>query len=430
MIAPRRTVITGMGAVTPAGVGADALWRAVADGRSVVDVLRGEEFDGLPVRIGGQVRGFDPAAVLARHEARRIAPVVQWAIAAADEALAAARFARRGHDPARVQVIVGTGSGPVDPMQAATRALDRSGARAVPISLVLHGAPDAAAALLSQRHGITGGVRAVSATCASGTVALGEGLRLIRHGYADAVLVVGMEDCLGPVNLAANANLRALAAGFEDHPAAASRPFDRGRTGFVMSAGAAAVLLEAAETGDAAGDPGRGEDVMALAELAGYGAASDAHHPSAPSPDGAGAAAAIAACLADADLTAADIDHVSAHATGTPAGDSAEIAALETVFGPRVAEIPVTATKSVLGHLLGASGLVQAIVAVYTLRGGLIPPILNLADPERPDWDLVTAPRSVRVGTVLSDSFGFGGHNAAVMLRSAGAASHETRSTP
>ncbi len=454
--AGRRVVVTGLGAITPSGNSPDALWEAVRDGRSAIRVLEGEEFSDLPVRIGGQVRDFDPEAHLPRALARRLSPVQQWAIAAADQAVAQAikvsgaeadpgvsgaeadpgvspasggRAAASAMvpapddlpwDPQRLVVLAATGSGPVDAMQAATRAYDEGGPRSVPLTLAIYGAPDGAAALLSQRYGALGTSHGVSATCASGAVGLGDGLRLIRHGYADAVLVVGMEDCLGPVNLSSNANLRALAAGFEADPASASRPFDRDRSGFVMSHGAAAILLEAEDTAQ-----GRGAE--ALAELTGFGASSDAHHPTAPHPEGRGAALSMRACLADAGLGPESVDHVNAHGTGTPAGDAAEVRALSDVLGPRARDVPVTATKSTTGHLLGAAGIVEGILAIRTLRDGLVPPTHNQDDPEF-NLDVVRGEaRRVEVGTVLSTSFGFGGHNAAVLFTHATRHEEESR---
>nr|WP_269770438.1 beta-ketoacyl-[acyl-carrier-protein] synthase family protein [Brevibacterium yomogidense] len=442
----RRVVVTGMGAITPSGNSVATLWQSVRDGHSAIRVLEGEEFDDLPVRIGGQVRDFDPSAYLPRTLARRLSPVQQWAIAAADQAVAQATMQSNTAetsgpnaattveipdaaapasaasasavpgpddlpwDPQRVVVIAATGSGPVDAMQAATRALDEGGPRSVPLTLAIHGAADAAAALLSQRYGTLGTAHAVNATCASGAIGLGDGLRLIRHGYADAVLVVGMEDCLGPVNLASNANMRALAAGYEDDPAAACRPFDRARAGFVMSSGAAAVLLEAEDTA-------RSRDAEVLAELVGFGASSDAHHPTAPHPEGRGAAQAMRVCLADAGLGPDAVDHVNTHGTGTPAGDAAEVTALADVLGPRARDVPLTATKSATGHLLGAAGVVEAVLAVRSLTDGFLPPTLNLDDQEFDGWDIVTgAAREADIGTVLSTSFGFGGHNAAVLF--------------
>ncbi|SDQ23325.1 beta-ketoacyl-[acyl-carrier-protein] synthase family protein [Leucobacter chromiiresistens] len=457
----RRVVITGMGAVTPSGLGVDGLWDAVVHGRSAIRRLEGPGFEALPVRIGGRVDGFSADGLVPPGLMRRLSPVQLWAIAAADEALRQAGIsagaAAGGADAAeggaaaaegsgdalaggwasafagdadRAAIIAATGSGPVDAMQAATRALDAGGPRSVPLALAVYGAPDAAAAILSLRYGATGPAQGVSATCASGAIALGEGLRRIRHGYADAVLVVGMEDCLGPVNLASNANLRALAAGFEEAPQRASRPFDRARTGFVMAQGAAAILLESADRASARG-------AAPLAELAGFGASSDAHHATAPHPEGLGAARAVAQCLADAGATPEHVDHVSLHGTGTPAGDAAELAALDRALGARARSIPLTATKSSTGHLLGAAGVVEAIISVEALRAQRIPPTLNLADPEFPEFDLVTGrARAAALRTVLSTSFGFGGHNGAILLRRAGeappegGASMETTHTP
>lgn len=432
----RRVVITGMGAITPSGNDVDSLWDSVVTGRSAIGVLEGQQFADLAVRIGGQVRDFDAEAVLPRALARRLSPVQHWAIAAADQALAQAGIARPNTgakadaggqaddaapdplpwDRSRVAVIAATGSGPVDAMQNATRSLLDGGPRSVPLTLAIHGAPDSAAALLSQRFDFRGPGQGVSATCASGAIGLGEALRRIRHGYADAVLVVGMEDCLNAINLASNANMRALAAGCEDDPTSASRPFDTARNGFVMSQGAGAILLES-ETGAAA----RGATV--LAELAGFGAASDAHHPTNPHPDGRGAASAMREALADAGLSAADIDHINAHATGTPAGDAAELIAFDAALGETVHSIPISATKSSTGHLLGASGVVEAIIAVRAMADQRLPPTLNLKNCEFDGWDIVTdqaraAGHSEKpIDTVLSTSFGFGGHNGAIILR-------------
>jgi 3-oxoacyl-[acyl-carrier-protein] synthase II len=422
--AERDVVITGLGAITPSGKDPETLWESVRAGTSAIDVLAGEQFDDLAVRIGGQIRDFDAEAVLPRALARRLSPAQHWAIAAADQALAQAGVPAPADDLPwdrdRTAVIAATGSGPVDAMQAATRALDADGPRRVPLTLAIHGAPDSAAALISQRFDLRGPGQGVSATCASGAVGLGEAMRRIRHGYADAVLVVGMEDCLGPVNLASNANMRALAAGFEDDPTAASRPFDRDRNGFVMSQGAAAILLESA-------DSARARGAEALAELAGFGAASDAHHPTNPHPEGRGAASAMVQALSDAGLEPGDIDYINAHATGTPAGDRAELAAFDSALGEAGRMIPISATKSTTGHLLGAAGVVEAIIAILTMRDQVLPPTINLADNEFPEWDIVAGHAremgkgselaEVVVDTVLSTSFGFGGHNGAIILR-------------
>lgn len=416
-----RAVITGLGAITPSGHRAADLWTAVRSGRSAVTELSGDEFRDLPVRIGGQITGFAAAELtpeLPPGLARALSPVQLWAIAAADEALKQActesgPAPQLPWEPHWTAVIAATGSGPVDAGQRATRAYDAGGPRRVPLSLAVYGAPDAAAALISQRYGLQGPAQTVSATCASSAIALGEALRRVRHGYADAVIVVGMEDCLNPVNLASNANLRSLAAGFESNPAAACRPFERSRTGFVMSQGAAALVIESE-----ASAMRRGAEV--LAELSGFGSSSDAYHAVAPHPEGRGAARAVAECLVDAGVVAGEIDHVNAHGTGTPAGDAAELLALEAALGERARRVPITATKSATGHLLGAAGAVEAVISVMSLREQLVPPTLNLEDPEDADWDFVTAEaRPAELRNVLSTSFGFGGHNGAVLLQRA-----------
>ena len=420
----RDVVITGLGAITPSGQDPETLWRSVRSGTSAIDVLAGEQFDDLAVRIGGQIKGFDAEAVLPRALARRLSPVQHWAIAAADQALRTGGIESAADDLPwdrdRTAVIAATGSGPVDAMQEATRRLDADGPRSVPLTLSIHGAPDSAAALISQRFDLRGPGQGVSATCASGAIGLGEAMRRIRHGYADAVIVVGMEDCLGPVNLASNANMRALAAGYDNDPTAASRPFDQARNGFVMSQGAAAILLESA-------DSAASRRAIPLAELAGFGAASDAHHPTNPHPQGRGAASAVVQALSDAGLEPGDIDHINAHATGTPAGDRAELAAFDSALGEAGRTIPISATKSTTGHLLGASGVVEAIIATLTMRDQMLPPTLNLDDNEFPEWDIVSGHArkasegsnfaEAAVDTVLSTSFGFGGHNGAIILR-------------
>lgn len=433
-----KVTITGLGAITPSGLTVPEVWDAVVNGRSGIRVLEGEEFEtpharALGVRVGGQVRGFNREDYVDRQLARRLDDMHVWAIAAADQALtqAGAESAVGGDldgslpwDASRVMVVVATGSGPLRPHHQAALAFEQRGQRGVPLSLTMHGAPDAPAALISQRYGVTGPARAVSATCASGAVALGEAMRALRHGYADAAIVVGVEDCVNPINVSSNTNVRALAAGYEDHPELASRPFDRGRTGFVVSAGAAAMVLERETVA-------RNRGAHVLAELAGYGASSDAHHATAPLPDGRGAAAAMRAALADAGLTpekfaagaldGSAIGHVNAHGTGTVAGDAAEAGALTAVFGGagHPTRLPITATKSSTGHLLGAAGVLEVVISVCSLREGIIPPTINLDDPAFPELAIVREPRRMPPESntaVLSNSFGFGGHNAAILI--------------
>ncbi|GEK80311.1 beta-ketoacyl-[acyl-carrier-protein] synthase family protein [Agrococcus baldri] len=403
----QRAVITGLGAVTPNGLDMRATWDAVVHGRSGIRALESVDVADLAVKVGGEVRGFDPLAHVSRADARRLDRHALYAVAAAAEALAGFAAA----DPHRFAITAATGSGAVSLTHEAVRALDALGPRRVPPGVVVTGGPDGAAAYLSQRYGARGASAGVSATCASGTVGLGEALRTIRHGYADAVLVVGADDCLNRVNLGVNATLGSLAAGFETEPWRASRPFDLARSGFVMSAGAVAVLVESEAHARARG-------ASMLGELAGYGVSSDAFHATAPRPDGSGAAAAMRAAIDDARLSASEIDHVNAHGTGTPLNDAMEATALAAVFGEGLARLPVTSTKSTTGHLLGAAGTLEAALSLLAMREGAIPPTINLDDPEFPELDVVAhEAREARLRTVLSSSFGFGGHNAAIVLR-------------
>lgn len=404
-----RAVVTGIGAVTPNGLDMPSTWDAVVAGRSGIRALEGVDVGDLAVKVGGEVRGFDPLAHVSRSDARRLDRHALFGIAAAAEAMAGFAAA----DPSRFGVTAATGSGAVSLTHEAVRALDAQGPRRVPPGVVVYGGADAAAAFLSERYGARGAGVGTSATCASGAVGLGDALRTIRHGYADAVLVVGADDCLNRVNLAVSSMLGALAPGFADEPWRASRPFDRHRSGFVMSAGATALLVESEEHARR-----RGAEV--LGEIAGYGVTSDAFHATAPRPDGSGAAAAMRQALDDARISPADVDHVNAHGTGTPLNDAMEAAALRTVFGDGLRAVPVTSTKSTTGHLLGAAGTLEAALSLLAMRDGAIPPTINLDDPEFPELDVVAhAARPATLRTVLSASFGFGGHNAALVLRRA-----------
>lgn len=406
----RPVVLTGVGAVTPSGLTAPELWSSVRTGRSGITALPPETAGSGPVRVGGVVRGFVDRSDLSASLARHLSPMQRWSIGAADEALADAGWNDRPGDASATQVIVATGSGPMDATVRAASTLSEEGPRRVPPGLTVYGTADAIAGVLSRRHGFLGQTHAVAAACASGAVALGEALRRIRHGYADTVLVVGVEDCLNPLHLAAHANLRSVVTGYDDDPVSASRPFDKARTGFVMAQGAAAVLLEAA-------DVARARGARPLATLAGFGATSDAHHATAPDPTATGATRAITACLEDAGLHAADIDHVNTHGTGTVLGDSAELIALEQALGTRARSVPLTATKSSTGHLLGAAGVAEAVIVALTLRDQVLPPTINLSHPCAEGWDFVRdreQPHPIR--TVLSTSFGFGGHNAALLF--------------
>lgn len=407
----RRVYVTGIGAVSPLGNTVDDTWSGLLAGRSGIRVLSGIDLTDLDVRIGGEIRDFDPTAAMRPAEVRRQDPHAWFGVAAAAEAMDMSGLAQQDRlvEPHRFGVLTATGYGPGKLVQAATMTVHDRGVRTTSPHLSVYGSPDAISATLTSVYDAMGPSYAVSAACATGTIALGLALRTIRHGYADALLVVGAEDSLTRQDIASTANAGALTKLFNDAPERASRPFDRSRSGFVMSAGAAALVLES-------------EDLVArrggspLAELQGYGESSDAYHPTAPHPQGVGARLAMVEALSDAGAEPGSIDYVNAHGTSTKLNDAIELRAITEVFGDRARAVPISSTKSMTGHLLGAAGALEAVVSVLTLRDGFVPPTINLEDPEFEGYDLVpNVARRVGVERVMSNSFGFGGHNAAIV---------------
>ncbi|GAA4768781.1 beta-ketoacyl-[acyl-carrier-protein] synthase family protein [Citricoccus nitrophenolicus] len=409
----QRVYITGMGALTPQALGAEQSWTAVRQGISGIDRLNGMDLEGMAVQIGGQVAGFDPAEHLSHQDCRRLSPSTQYGVVAGREAMASAgidTLADGRINPERFAVLSATGYGPTEIIHHGTRTIADRGPRAVSPYTAIFGAADAVSSFLSVELGALGPSHAVSAACASGTVGLGEALRTIRHGYADAILVIGSEDSINRQDMAATANMRALAADRNEDPKSASRPFDRARSGFVMSAGASALLVESEDSIQRRGG-------AALAEVLGFGSSSDAHHATAPHPEGRGAQQAIREALQDAGLAAEAVDYVNAHGTGTPYNDRTELAAITAVFGEQAHRVPISSTKSTTGHMIGAAGTVEAMFCVQSMRDGFIPPTVNLDEPEFQDFDLVPHHgRRVEVSVAMSNSFGFGGHNATVLL--------------
>ncbi|MGX1755426.1 beta-ketoacyl-ACP synthase II [Streptomyces lydicus] len=407
----RRVVVTGCGVVSPVGNTTADFWAALLAGRSGVRPVTRFDVSGLPVRIGGDVTGFDTTGYLTPQEARRSDRFTQYAVVAAAQAMRAAGLDEApGTDPYRFAAVIGSGYGAAHAIQQQHDVLKEQGPRRVsPYHSVLT-AIDHPASLLSIKYGIGGPSCAVSAACATGAVALGEATELIRSGRADIALAGGTDDALTPVDLAGTANAQALSRRNDD-PEGASRPFDRDRDGFVMAVGATVLTLE--EAGHA---ERRGAKI--LAEVAGYAATTDAHHATAPDPTGAGAVRAMRGALADAGLAPEDVGQVSAHGTGTLLNDRIEAAALRQVLGPdHLSRTPVTAVKSMTGHMLGASGAAEAVAAVLSLRDRKIPPVRNCDHPAEEDLDLVLkGARDWDGDVVLSNSFGFGGHNAVLVL--------------
>ncbi|MEU4895757.1 beta-ketoacyl-ACP synthase II [Streptomyces sp. NPDC044780] len=401
-MAHRDVVVTGVGAVTALGSGAGPLHERAVAGESA---LAGGE---------GRCTGFDPSAVLSRREARRTDRFSQFALVAAAEALGQAGWdGRPPYAPERVACVVGSGVGGLETFEGQRTVLDKEGPEAVSPLMVPMMMANAAAAQIALRHGLGGESHCVISACSAGAQAIGAGLRLIRSGAADAVVVGGAEAATSPIVRAAFLNAGALS------PSGASVPFDRSRDGFLLGEGAGILVLEGA-------DGARARGATVLAELAGYGASSDAHHLTAPDPDGVGAARAVSLALADAGIAPGDLDYINAHGTGTVLNDQAEIVALRRSLGPVLEDIPLSSTKSSIGHLLGAAGAVEAVATVLALRHRQAPPTVGLATPDPalgPLTHLTTARPLARGGpggpVALSTSFGFGGHNAALVLRGA-----------
>ncbi len=419
MPAQRRAVVTGLGATTPLGGDVASTWQGMLDGRSGVRRLPEEFVDLLPVHIGAPV-AVDPLDVLDRVQARRLDRTAQLALIAAREAWADAGLPApdsEGYteqvDPDRLGVVVGTGIGGVLTTLANYDTLREKGARRVSPLAIPMLMPNGPAAAIALEVLARAGVHTPISACASGAEAIGQGLEMIRSGRADVVLCGGTEAAIHPLPIAAFANMQALSRR-NDEPERASRPYDKGRDGFVYGEGSGVLVLESADHAAARG-------AQVYAEVVGVGMTSDAHHIAQPDPVGAGAAQAMVDALADAALDPADVVHLNAHATSTPQGDIAESLAIRSALGDATDSVAVSATKSMTGHLLGAAGAVEAVATVMALARRTAPPTVNLENPDDEiDLDVVASePRRLGDGDLaaLSNSFGFGGHNVALAFR-------------
>ncbi|HEX3706051.1 MAG TPA: beta-ketoacyl-ACP synthase II [Mycobacteriales bacterium] len=404
---PTRSVaVTGLGATTPLGGDMPSTWRALLDGQSGAALLEDEWAADLPVRIAARA-ACDPGELIAKPRQRSLDRSQQFALLAGLEAWRDAGAPQL--EPERLGVAVSSGIGGITTLLDQYDVMRSGGARRVSPYTVPMIMPNGPAATLALELGARAGAHAPVSACASGAEAIGYGLAMIREGRADVVVCGGAEAAIHPLPIAAFAAMRALSTR-NDEPKAASRPFDKQRDGFVLGEGAAIIVLEAE-------DHARARGATIYATLAGVGMANDAHHVAAPDPEGTGAAAAMMAALHDAGLTAADVGHVNAHATSTPAGDVAEAAALRRTLGGHVDSVPVTAPKSCTGHLLGAAGALEAAITCLSLRDRIVPATFNLDDPDDAvQLDLVRiSPRSLAGGAAaLSNSFGFGGHDVAL----------------
>lgn len=405
-----RVVVTGVGAVTPLASTAEETWSSMVLGQSGIGPITTFDVTDLGTTIGGEIRNFDIGDYLPRNVSRRMDSYAQYAMAAALQAVESAKVVINGDNSARVGVVLGTGYGPVRANQLVTETLEAKGPRSVsPLSQVT-GAPDSAAGEISLLLGAQGPTRAISTACATGTDAIGEAARWIQLGVCDVMIAGGADNCLTRADFAGTGKTGALSTR-NTEAQRASRPFDADRDGFVMSAGAGVVVLESADHAIA-------RDARVLAELAGYASTSDAHHWTAPHPQADGARRAMTQAIRDAGVTPADIDYVNAHGTGTQIGDERELWAIRQVLGAHADEVSISSTKSMTGHMIGATGAVELIASTLAIRDGVIPPTINLDTPIDPELNLVPWVAQKReVRTAMSNSFGFGGHNAVVVLR-------------
>ena len=412
--APRRVVVTGMGAVTALGQDVGSTWDGLVAGRSGIATITAFDPSRLDCRIAGEVKGFDPSAVLDRKEMRRTDRYIQLGLVSARQAMDQAGFPARleGDLAERTGVILGSGLGGVNTLfdnvlVMAERGPDRISPFFIPMGIANVGAGQIAIA-----SGAVGPNFATVSACATGGHALGEAWETIRRGDADVMLAGGVEAGMHEATVGGFASMKALSTRNDD-PEGASRPFDKGRDGFVMGEGCGVLVLEALEHAEARG-------ATPLAELVGYGATADASHITLPAPGGIGAVRAARIALAKAGMEPSEIGHVNAHATSTPEGDKAELQAIRTIFGDHAPNVAVTANKSMLGHTLGAAGAIEAIVTILSIREGCIPPTLNLEDPddEAAGLDIISGGPATRdVPAALSNSFGFGGQNTALVFR-------------
>jgi 3-oxoacyl-[acyl-carrier-protein] synthase II len=411
----RRVVVTGLGAITPLGNDVATTWACMKEGRS--GIRRITLFDPARVasRIGGEIRGFEPETVMPRKEVRRNDRYIHYAWAAAAEALADAGLPNPIEDEVeaeRTGAIIGSGIGGINTMIRDIIEANELGVERVGPFLVTAMIADMAPGYVAIYANARGPNYSTISACASSNHAIGDALNIIRRGDADVMIAGGSEAGIGEIPVAAFSAMKALSTKRNDEPDKASRPFDADRDGFVMGDGAGVLVFEALQHAQARG-------AVILAELVGYAATDDASHITLPAPGGRGAAASMRLALADAGMKPDDVDYINAHGTSTPPNDRAETAAIKTVFGERAYEIPISSTKSMTGHMLGAGGGVEAIACVRALQEGMLPPTINYENPD-PECDLDYVPnaaRQVAIRTAMSNSFGFGGHNATIILR-------------
>jgi len=406
----RRVYVTGMGVISPLGLNLESTWAGVSEGQSGIDFITAFDTEGFDTKFAAEVKGFEPEDYLDRKDARRMDRFAQFAAVAAQEACRHAQLDPRDMDPYKVGVIIGSGIGGIITLSQQFEVLKERGPKRVSPFLIPMMLSDMASAQVSMVTGAMGANYATVSSCASGADALGQGWEMIIRGQEEIVLAGGSEAPIYPVAVAGFNALRALSR-FNEDPKKASRPFDLQRDGFVMGEGSAVLVLES-------GDSLRRRGVSPLAELRGYAATSDAHHITEPGPTGESAAKAMITALSVAGIDPSEVDYLNAHGTSTPLNDRQETKAIKLALGEDAFRIPISSSKSMTGHLLGSGGALEAAICVMSLQRGVVPPTINLSEPD-PECDLDYTPNHARKATInvaMSNSFGFGGHNSVLVL--------------
>lgn len=407
---PRRVVITGMGVVSSLGSTLDQYWSGLVEGRSGVGPITLFDTSAFKVHFGGQVRDWDPDTYFGHKDARRLDRFAQFALFAAEAAVVDSGIDFGRYEPYRCGVLIGSGIGGLNEFEEQYRTFLEKGPSRISVFTIPKLMVNAGSGQVSIKYGLKGPTSAVATACASAANAIGDAVRLIQHGVADVMITGGSEAAITHMGLGGFASMRALSTRNED-PERASRPFDRDRDGFVLGEGAGLLVIEEESAARARG-------ARIHAEILGYGMSSDGSHITAPDEQGRGAARAMAECLKDARVDPSAVGYINAHGTSTELGDIAETRAIKTVFGDHARTVAVSSTKSQLGHTLGASGGLELVACVMAMTRGVLPPTINLDHPGE-DCDLDYVPnvaRETRVNCVMSNSFGFGGHNACLLI--------------
>jgi 3-oxoacyl-[acyl-carrier-protein] synthase II len=407
----RRVVMTGVGAVTPVGSTAEEFWTALLEGRSGIGPITRFDTTGFATRIAGEVKGFDSLKYIDKKDDRKFDRFLKYAVACAAMAVEDAGIQTDRVDATRFGVLVGSGIGGLETLlenyeTLRTKGPDRVSPFFIPMIII-----NMASGVIAMRFGAKGPNSSVVTACATGNHAIGEAMRIIERGDADVMIAGGSEAIIEPLTIAGFAQMKAMSTR-NDEPTKASRPFDAGRDGFVCGEGGGLVVLESLEHA-------RGRDARIYAEMVGYGMTGDAHHMTAPDPEGDGAARAMAAALRDGGLEPSAVGYINAHGTSTPYNDKFETIAIKRVFGEHAKKVPISSTKSMTGHLLGAAGGIEAIATAFAIHHGVLPPTINYETPD-PDCDLDYIPNQARkqeVEVALTNAFGFGGTNATLALK-------------